>query len=79
MSETELIWLLPVIILVFIFVVSTTADLHTARQQQLRELQELDPVWFPHPNPRPPLPPSRISSATGLVNMVVVVEDDNPI
>jgi hypothetical protein len=40
-----------------------------------RELAELEPVMFPHPHPRPPLPPSRISSLTNLVELVIDVED----
>ena len=40
-----------------------------------RELADLEPVMFPHPHPRPPLPPSRISSLTNLVEMVIEVDD----
>ena len=63
-----IIWLLPASLLVFVSCICICACIHNARQNI--QLENLEPT-FPHPHPRPPLPPSRISSLTNLVELVI--------
>ena len=57
----DVLWLIPIGLLAFACCLGATAYLRNARDSQLAQLE---PVMFPHPHPRPPLPPSRISSLT---------------
>ena len=72
----DLVWILPSGILICISSVCVIVYIRRAHRQL--ELAQLEPVMFPHPHPRPPLPPSRISSLTNLVEMVVDVEENDP-
>ena len=67
----DVLWLIPIGLLAFACCLGTTAYLRNARESQLAQLE---PVMFPHPHPRPPLPPSRISSLTNLVELVIEID-----
>ena len=70
----DIIWILPVGLLILISCLCITAHINNLQQRQ--QLQVLEPVMFPHPHPRPPLPPSRISSLTNLVELVIETEEN---
>ena len=70
----DLVWIIPSVSLVCI--ASLAVCIHSYRLKKRLELENLEPVMFPHPHPRPPLPPSRISSLTNLVDLVIEPEDD---
>jgi len=74
----DLVWIIPSVSLVCI--ASLFVCVHSYRLKRQLELAQLEPVMFPHPHPRPPLPPSRISSLTNLVELVIEEpEEHDPI
>ena len=71
----DLFWIVPSVGLVCI--ASLAVCIHSYRLKKRLELENLEPVMFPHPHPRPPLPPSRISSLTNLVELVIEPDEEH--